>query len=274
MLSAEYRASHMAAPLRVGNRVIGALCVGSPSQNRFATESAEMLTKLANVAAIALENARLFAQAERVATLEERRRVATEMHDGLGQTLSYLGLMTDQVVEFLADGREGAALEHLNKTRETIGKATRDVRRAINSLMDETPVQADLCGDLRKALDQIASEHNLKAEWRMDAESGPVCSPQVAEQVFNITREALVNAARHANAKQVRLQVGRNGDDYFVTIEDDGQGFDASQPAASGHFGLRIMQARARHMGGSIELHSTPGGGTRITLMWPLEAKT
>ena len=88
MLSDEYRASHLAAPLRVGDRVIGALCVGSPAQNQFANESAEMLTKLANVAAIALENARLFAQAERVATLEERRRVAAEMHDGLGQTLS------------------------------------------------------------------------------------------------------------------------------------------------------------------------------------------
>jgi two-component system nitrate/nitrite sensor histidine kinase NarX len=272
MLSAEYRTSHLAAPLRVGDRVIGALCVGSPLQNRFATESAEMLTKLANVAAIAMENARLFAQAERVATLEERRRVATEMHDGLGQTLSYLGLMTDQVVEFIADGREGAALEHLNKTRETIGKATRDVRRAINSLMDETPLQTNLCANLREALNQIASEHSLKAEWRVDADSAPECSPQAAEQVYNITREALVNAARHANAKQVSVQVGRNNDDCFVTIEDDGQGFDTSQPAPGGHFGLRIMQARAKHIGGRVEIQSMPGHGTRVTLVWTLDA--
>ena len=272
MLSAEYRTSHLAAPLRVGDRVIGALCVGSPIQDRFAAEGADMLTKLANVAAVAMENARLFAQAERLATLEERRRVATEMHDGLGQTLSYLGLMTDQVVEFLADGREGAALERLNKTRETIGKATRDVRRAINSLMDETPVQTDLCANLRGALDQIASEHNLKAEWRMDAGSAPECSPQVAEQVYNITREALVNAASHANATQVGVQVGRNNADYFVTVEDDGQGFDISQPAPGGHFGLRIMQARAKHIGGTVEIQSMPGRGTRVTLVWTLDA--
>jgi two-component system nitrate/nitrite sensor histidine kinase NarX len=272
MLSAEYRTSHLAAPLRVGDRVIGALCVGSPVQNRFAAESAEMLTKLANVAAIAMENARLFAQAERVATLEERRRVATEMHDGLGQTLSYLGLMTDQVVEFIADGREGAALEHLNKTRETIGKATRDVRRAINSLMDETPRQTNLCANLREALDEIASEHGLKADWRVDADSAPECSPPAAEQVYNITREALVNAARHANAKQLSVQVGRNNGDYFVIIEDDGQGFDTSQSAPGGHFGLRIMQARARHIGGRVEIHSAPGGGTRVTLLWSAES--
>jgi signal transduction histidine kinase len=272
MLSAEYRTSHLAAPLRVGDRVIGALCVGSPVQNRFAAESADMLTKLANVAAIAMENARLFAQAERVATLEERRRVATEMHDGLGQTLSYLGLMTDQVVEFIANGREGAALEHLNKTRETIGKATRDVRRAINSLMDETPLQTNLCANLREALDQIASEHSLKAEWRVDADAAPECSPQAAEQVYNITREALVNAARHANAKQLSVQVGRNNGDYFVIIEDDGQGFDTSQPAPGGHFGLRIMQARAKHIGGRVEIQSMTGRGTRVTLVWTLDA--
>jgi nitrate/nitrite-specific signal transduction histidine kinase len=271
MLSDEYRVSHLAAPLRIGDRVIGALCVGSPAQNQFAAESADMLTKLANVAVIALENARLFAQAERVATLEERRRVAAEMHDGLGQTLSYLGLMTDQVVEFLSDGQEGAALDRLHKTRETIGKATSDVRRAINSLMDETPAKKDLWTRLRETLDELASQHDLKLVWRSDADSAPDCSPQTAEQVYNITREALINAAHHANAKQVSVQVGQNNGNYFVIVEDDGNGFDTSQPAPGGHFGLQIMQARAKHIGGEISLQSTLGSGTRVTLTWQME---
>ena len=273
MLSEEYRTSHLAAPLRVGDRVIGALCVGSPEQDRFAVEAAGMLTKLANVAAIAMENARLFAQAERVATLEERRRVAAEMHDGLGQTLGYLGLMTDQVVEFLSDGREGAALAHLQKTRETIGKATGDVRRAINSLMDETPAQKDLYSRLKEALDEIASEQGPEADWRLDAGLSIDCSPEVAEQVYNITREALINAARHAHAHRVSIRVGRSDGCYYVTIEDDGRGFDMSQPVPDGHFGLRVMQARAAFIGGRIDLQSAPACGTRITLTWPSEAK-
>ena len=271
MLSDEYRTSHLAAPLRIGNRVIGALCVGSPAQNQFATESADMLTKLANVAVIALENARLFAQAERVATLEERRRVAAEMHDGLGQTLSYLGLMTDQVVEFLSDGQDDAALERLHKTRETIGKATSDVRRAINKLMDDSPASKDLCTRLRETLEEIASGHDLESVWRSDVDSAPECSPQTAEQVYHITREALTNAAQHANAKKVSVQVGRNNENYFVTIEDDGKGFDTSQPAPGGHFGLQIMQARAKHIGGEISIQSAPGSGTRVTLTWQME---
>lgn len=271
MLSEEYRTSHLAAPLRVGDHVIGALCVGSPAQNQFAAESAEMLTKLANVAAIALENARLFAQAERVATLEERRRVAAEMHDGLGQTLSYLGLMTDQVVEFLSNGQEGEALNRLHKTRETIGKATSDVRRAINKLVDDAPSSKDLCDRLRDILDEIASQYDLESVWRSGTDSAPDSSPQIAEQVYNITREALVNAARHANAKKVGVLVGRDNGKCFVTIEDDGKGFDTSQPVPGGHFGLQIMQARAKHIGGEISIQSAPGSGTCITLTWQAE---
>jgi two-component system, NarL family, nitrate/nitrite sensor histidine kinase NarX len=272
MLSDKYRASHLAAPLRIGDRVIGALCVGSLAQNQFANESADMLTKLANVAAIALENARLFAQAERVATLEERRRVAAEMHDGLGQTLSYLGLMTDQVVAFLSNGKEGPALKRLRRTRETINKATSDVRRAIDRLMEEPPPSQNLYDRLRVALDEIASQYDLEPVWHSDADTAPDCSPHTAEQVYNIAREALVNAARHANAKRVIVQAGQNNGNNFVTIEDDGRGFDTSQPAPGGHFGLQIMRARAKHIGGGIELRSDLGRGTRVTLIWPEEA--
>ncbi len=272
MLSDEYRVSHLAAPLRVGERVIGALCVGSPAQNQFAVESADMLLKLASVAAIALENARLFAQAERAATLSERQRVAAEMHDGLGQTLSYLGLMTDQVVEFLADGREGVAAERLQKTRETISKATGDVRRAINRLLDETSAQHDdLWARLHETLDEVVSQYGLEAVWRFDEDSAPNPAPQIAEQVHHIAREALVNAARHANATRIVMQAGRGYSGYFVAIEDDGRGFEATQPAPSGHFGLQIMQARAKHIGGNVEIESAPGRGTRVVLTWRAE---
>jgi signal transduction histidine kinase len=174
-------------------------------------------------------------------------------------------------VEFLSDGQDDAALERLHKTRETIGKATSDVRRAINKLMDDSPANKDLCTRLHDTLDEIASGHDLESVWRSDVDSAPECSPQTAEQVYNITREALTNAARHANAKKVSVQVGRSNENYFVTIEDDGKGFDTSQPALGGHFGLQIMQARAKHIGGEISIQSAPGSGTHVTLTWQME---
>lgn len=274
ILSDEYRTSHLAAPLRIGERVIGALCVGSPSHDQFAVESADLLTKLANVATIALENARLFEQAERLATLEERRRIAAEMHDGLAQTLSYLGLMTDQVVSFLKEGQKRDALEKLEKARQAIRDATGDVRRAIDQLMDESPLRRGLAEQIQTLVLDFAGKHELAVEWENLMDGEILYSRESMEQVLHITREAMKNAASHSGADRVKVRLGRADDHYFVVVEDDGKGFDVSQPEPKGHFGLQIMQARAEHIGGSIELQSVPGCGTRVMLAWPLEVKT
>lgn len=273
MLTEEYRVSHLAAPLRIGDRVIGALCVGSPSQDHFAAESADMLTKLANVAAIALENARLFAQAERVATLEERRRIAAEMHDGLAQTLSYLGMMTDQVVNFLEDGQKRGALEKLEQARQAIRHATGDVRQAIDQLMDESPLRRGLAEQVRSLVLDFGKRHDLAVEWENLTDGEIPCSRQTLEQILHITREALKNAVSHAEAGRVSVQMGQDDNRCFVAIEDDGKGFDISRPEPQGHFGLQIMRARAEHIGGRVEIRSAPGRGTRVRLAWPLEAQ-
>ncbi len=266
LLSETHAASHAVAPLRIGEKVIGALCVSSSTSNHFTNDSADLLTKLANTAAIALQNAQLYAQTERVATLEERHRVAAEVHDGLGQTLGYLGLMTDQAVELLAEGRDDTALERLRKTRETIEKAASDVRRAINNLMDDSPAEFHLCERLQEAVEEFAEETRLSVALR--AESPPRCTRQVAEQALNVAREALNNAARHAEARNILVRVGQFNGHHFISVEDDGRGFDSSQPEPNGHFGLKIMQARAAHIGGQVEIESAQGRGTRVTLTW------
>jgi signal transduction histidine kinase len=252
--------------LRIGDKVIGALCVSSSKLNHFSKEATDVATKLANTAAVALQNAQLYAQAERVAMLEERHRLAAEMHDGLGQTLSYLGLMTDQTVEYLSEGQDETALERLRRTRATIEKATADVRRAINSLMDESPPVFDLRARLQNAADEFMEETHLQVNCQM--ETAPDCSRQVAEQVLNVTREALKNVASHAKAKHITARLGQKDGHYFISIDDDGIGFDSSLPEPNGHFGLKIMQARAEHIGGYVEIKSERGRGTRVTLTW------
>ncbi len=273
ILSQKYRGSHLAAPLRSNEQIIGALCVGSTSRQRFGDESTDLLTKLANTAAIALENARLYEQAERIATLEERRRIAADMHDGLGQTLSYLGLMTDQVVDFLSKGQEEAAMERLHGTRETIEKATSDVRKAINRLMDENPINSDLCGQLQDVANEFSSQNNAVIEWWCDAASPCNCPPQVNEQVVHVAREALTNAITHAHSDRIRMRFEKKVNDHFLSIEDDGEGFDSSQPGPNGHFGLQIMKARAVQIGGHLEVKSAPGIGTQVILSFPASSK-
>lgn len=274
MVAEAFRTSHVAAPLRAGEQVIGALCVGSQIQNQFSPDPTGMLTKLSTVAAVALENARLYSQAERVATLEERRRVAAEMHDGLGQTLSYLGLMTDQVVSFLSAGRDAAALDKLKKTRATIQTATAEVRRAIDNLMDESPAPLDLSVRLRNCIKELTLEDDLKIVDQVADGFSPKCSKNSSDQVLNFTREALKNAARHAQANQIVVRADAAVGHYFVSVSDNGKGFDTSQPEPKGHFGLQIMRARATAIGGQLEIESKPGAGTRVTLIWPLRVES
>lgn len=273
MLTETYRASHVAAPLRIGEQVIGALCVGSVAPDRFEDESAKMLSKLANTAAIALENARLYSQAERIATLEERNRIAAEMHDGLGQTLSYLGLMTDQIVDFLSDGRSAEAFTRLQKAREKINQVALDLRLAINQLLDESPVNQDLCVSLEKSVKEFGSQYQLPIEWRNHLTSAIQCSRDAAEQVTKIVTEALTNVIRHAEARQVVVALDRNGDVFEVVVKDDGRGFLLPTAKHNGHFGLQIMQARATHIDGKVSVESEPGAGTQVTLTWPVEQK-
>ena len=269
LLSNTHSASHVVAPLRIGDKVIGALCVSSSQANHFSKDVTDVATKLANTAAVALQNAQLYAQAERVAMLEERHRLAAEMHDGLGQTLSYLGLMTDQAANLVSSGQNEAALDHLRKTRETIEKTTSEVRIAINSLLDESPPVLDLRIRMQNIVEEFKKETSLRVDWQVEMECAPECSRQVAEQALNVTREALKNAARHAEAKHVTVKMGRTNGHYFVAVKDDGKGFDTSQPEPNGHFGLRVMQARAAHIGGELLIESEPGAGSRVTLTFP-----
>jgi two-component system nitrate/nitrite sensor histidine kinase NarX len=273
ILAETYRASHLAASLRIGEQVIGALCVGSPALNHFGSESVNILTKLANVAAVALENARLYSQAERVATLEERNRIAAEMHDGIGQTLSYLGLMTDQVVDFLSDGQSAEAFTRLQKAREKINQAAMDLRLAINQLLEESPVNQDLCVSLEESVKNFGLQHHLPIEWCNRLTSATQCSRDVAEQVTKIIIEAMTNIIRHAEAKQVVVTMDKNEDVFQVVVKDDGRGFFVPSAKRDGHFGLKVMEVRATHINGNVLVESEPGAGTQVTLTWPVEQK-
>jgi nitrate/nitrite-specific signal transduction histidine kinase len=267
-----FRVSQMAAPLRMGERVIGALCVGSPKAGVFSTEAQSLLTRLAHSAAIALENARLYSQAERVATLEERQRIAAEMHDGLAQTLNYLRMTVEIGRGQVENEQLEAALVTLQLAQRGLDQAETEVRQAIASLQEQVPHSYTL----QEQLANLAAEcsgPDLGIEWIASLQSPLVLSIQEAEQVLRVAREALLNARQHARASRITLKLELLLDRAALTIADDGQGFDPLALPGNGdrqHFGMKIMQARAARIGGQLLFDSTPGQGTRVTLTWPL----
>lgn len=274
ILASQFRASHLAAPLRMGDRVSGALCVGSSKAGVFSPEAESLLTRLASSAAVALENARLYAQAERLAILEERQRIAAEMHDGLAQTLNYLRIAAEMACAQVEESRPAQALATLQRAQQALERAENEVRRAIASLQEDFPLSYSLQEQLAKLAEEFSTPQS-PVDWSTGVNVPLVLAQQEAEQVLRVAREALFNACRHARARRIRLRLEEANGSASLLVEDDGQGFQAqAQPPEDGrqHFGLKIMQARAARLNGSLEVRSAPGSGTRVCLTWPLGA--
>lgn len=271
LLAVPFAHSHLAVPVTVDGRLQGALCIATAAPHHIEPDGTELLRKLADAAAVALNNARLYQQAEGVGALEERERIAAEMHDGLAQTLSYLHLQVDQALEELAQGVD--AQDRLARVRDTLGKAIEDVRATIETLHGALAPPRPLSELVRRAVGQATRGTALDGVVQVEVVEDWVVRPETAAQVQRIIQEAVTNACRHSRARRVGVRQSREGDEGLITLEDDGIGFDPARRPGNGrlHFGLSIMQARAARIGGQLGIVSAPGCGTRITLRWPLK---
>ncbi|NIV37667.1 MAG: GAF domain-containing protein [Anaerolineae bacterium] len=253
---------------------LGFLFVIDPHKpRRWRPDKVDLLESFTDRAAVALENARLHKQLEWAAALEERQRIAAEMHDGLAQTLSYLGHRTDQASELLGAGRFQQVGDEFQRMQDAIGRAARDIRRAIASLQESPRPRQSLQDALRQVVAEVA-EGNEPSVTTLTRLPAPLfLPPGELEQVVRVVQEALLNALRHAQARQITVRLERLEDALEVVVEDDGQGFDPSVAATDSddHFGLSIMQARAARIGGAVAVDTLLGRGTRVVLTWPLD---
>ncbi len=209
------------------------------------------------------------------AALEERQRIAAEMHDGLAQVLGYLGLKSDEATTLLQSGQVPAAAGTMQQIRTAIGQASYEVRRSIASLHEKPPAPQSL----QSALAALAAEPatNGPAVTVVGINDEPLYLPRPQqEQVMRVVQEAVTNARKHAAAKQVTIALSTlHGSDaaagYLIAVADDGCGFDPERAAGTHdeHFGLSIMAARAERLGGRLRIASTRGAGTRVELSWP-----
>lgn len=192
--------------------------------------------------------------------------MARELHDGVAQTLYAIGLAAARALE-LVDGREANQLEQLlDKVLELAGDGQREVRALITkSWSDEPPP-----GSLIEALVALAAAHEASqgGQVRLALASEPDLSPRATAMLVQIAREALHNIAKHARARHVDLVLEAGSDQVELLIADDGLGFDTTAPRR-GHFGVRSMRERAQALGGTFEVASVAGAGTRIRVRVP-----
>jgi signal transduction histidine kinase len=257
-------------PIIDGDEILGELFLANKNApGGFTADDEELAQLLAVHAAIALVNARLYERSRELFVLEERHRIARELHDSVTQKLFSLRLTADATATLLRREPDRAAAQ-LDTVRQLAAAATDDLRAIVVGLQP-----ADLAGDglhvaLRKQAELLDRVHGAEVHFR--GCPIPRMAGGRAEAVYRIAQEALHNALRHAAPQRVEIDLSSREGVLLLEISDDGRGFDPGSASthARRRLGLASMRDRARAAGGRLTVESRPGRGTTVRLAVPL----
>ena len=267
--------SFLGVPITVRGRIYGNLYLTEKRGETTFTEGDERaVVTLAAQAGVAIENARLFAEAQQRLALEARHRLARELHDSVSQALFSMTLESrgaQLLLERSGLPCDGPLGERLDNLRQLTQGALAEMRALIFELRPEALREEGLAAAIRKQAESMSARTEIAVEVRLPKKRIPL-SEEVEEQVYRVVQEALANVARHSRAGRaiVRLRHRRSEPrELLVEVSDDGVGFDPSarQP---GHLGLQTMAQRVEQLGGALQVEGRPGRGTRISAAIPL----
>ena len=261
---------YVGVPLRAKGQVLGVLSVVGKRGRAFTEEEITLLIAIADGIGTALENARLRRQAEQLAVMRERERLARELHDSVTQSLYSLTLLAEAGQRLAGSGQLPRVQEHLLRLGDIAQQALREMRLLVYQLRPPILAQEGLVGALQRRLDAVERRAGVEVELRAE----PIGSlPESLEEgLYGIAQEALNNALKHAGANKVQVLLRRDEQSVMLEIIDDGQGFDLNTTAEGGGLGLTSMRERAEALAGTLTLQSEPGQGTRVTVCIDLEA--
>ena len=263
-------------PLLVDGAPIGVLRVHDTTPRAFVPEDIALVRALADQAALAIEHARLVRRGRDAAALEERTRLARELHDSVTQSLFSLTMLARAAQTQHERGSEG-----LGSTLERVGALAQEALVEMRSLLFELHPASLAEQGLSRALDRLVEAMRVRTDlvltYTATTEARP--RPEAELAIFRIVQEALANVAKHADATEVHITVAEDGGWIVVTVADNGVGFDPDAPVArsadgaSGGMGLRSMRERAAAVGLALDVTSAPGAGTTIRVAAPPAAR-
>jgi signal transduction histidine kinase len=254
--------SELTVPITVKGQTIGVLDAQSEQLNGFDQTDVEMLQALANQAGIAIENVRLHEQAKHVAVLEERQRLARELHDSVTQSLYGLNLYAEAAMGQLAIGQLDQVREYLNDIQKTAQESLTDMRLLIYELRPPVLEQEGLVAALQNRLYFVENRAEIKSSLKSNLEKR---LPLVVEEgLYRIAHEALNNTLKHAHAKNIVISILQDKRTVTMEISDNGIGFDPATACSEGCLGIVSMRERASANGWHFKVNSSPGMGTRV----------
>jgi len=256
--------SALLVPIEIGGRTLGAilLAMQHPRQHRFTSDEKEQAMIVANQAAMAIENARLYEQAQQLAVVKERNRLARDLHDSVTQALYGVTLYAEAAARQLSSGKVNMAADHLREIRRTAQESLGEMRLLIFELRSPMLKREGLVAALQARLEAVEGRVGLETEFKTNGESQ--LSAQVEEGLYRVAQEALNNALKHAHANRVAVCLHQDKKTVILEIADDGIGFDPIAAQKRGRFGLRGMKERATRLGGKLTVQSRPGKGTKV----------
>ncbi len=216
-----------------------------------------------------LELEALHARMKDVAVLEERDRIARELHDSLAQVLGYLGLRASVLRDLLEEKRVDEAASEVASIAEVVDDAYADVREAILGLRTKTDRQG-LVPALEDYLRKYGLQTGIQTELQVQTGVGLELEPSVETQMIRVIQEALANVRKHARAERAVVRLWAENGQICISVDDDGCGFDATQKSESGHYGLATMLERVQGVDGTLQVRSAPGEGTSIVACLPI----
>jgi signal transduction histidine kinase len=258
--------SFLQVPITVGGEIFGVFGVNHCQLHTFTADEQRVLVALAQRAGLAVNNARLYEQAEGKAALEERQKLARELHDSVSQALYGIGLGA-RTARTLLDRDPSALAEPLDYVLGLSEAGLAEMRALIFELRPESLEQEGLCAALEKHAASLRARYGLSVDFSGEEPDAPLATKEAA---YRIAQEALHNVTKHAHAAHVGLRLTCEADDLVLEVQDDGAGFD---PTASfpGHLGLHSMRERAERLGGHLTITSAPNQGTRLRATLPLK---
>jgi signal transduction histidine kinase len=258
-------------PITEGTQILGALYLANKSApGGFTVDDEDLLRILAAHAAIALVNARLYERSTELSIVEERTRIARELHDAVAQKLFSLRLTADAAAALLDRDQPDVdrAAARLATVRTLAAEAADELRGVVVGLRP-----ADLAGDgldaaLRKQVELLDRVHAARITFVAGAV--PRLAPNREDAVYRIAQEAVHNALRHAAPRTVEIRLSTRNGALILQVSDDGRGFAPAAGERAGPLGIASMRDRARAVGGDLVVDSRPGGGTTVRLEVPV----
>ena len=256
--------SWMWVPLAIKGHLVGAIGIAHAERNYFTAHDASLALTVANQSAITMVNAELYENAQALAALQERQRLAQNLHDAVNQSLFSAGLIAE-VLPRLWERDPNEGRRSLEDLRRLTRGAQADLRLLLAELKPSTLIDGELGDLLRLMGNALAGRANIPIHVTVKGKDKLPADVQVA--IYRLCQEGLNNIAKHANANKVDIQLQYQKAGVELRIRDDGRGFDPNQ-APTGHYGLSMMHERATAVGATLSITSQPGFGTEIYIHW------